>query len=250
MLDPYFDLTGKIAVVTGGSRGLGYQMVKAFAERGADCVIASRKLDNCEAVAEEVRALGRRALALQVHAARWPSVDELIERVYSEWGRIDILVNNAGMSPAVASHEVSEDLFDSVLGLNFKGPFRLASQVAKRMSDGDGGVIINVTSSGSLIPLPHVVAYAAAKSALNSMTRSLAAEYGPKVRINTLSPGPFLTDISKAWTPEQRESADNALGRPGLPEEIVSAALFLASPASSFTTGGLVRVDGGMPIGQ
>jgi NAD(P)-dependent dehydrogenase (short-subunit alcohol dehydrogenase family) len=250
MIDPLFDVSGKIAVVTGGSRGLGYQMVKAFAERGADCVVASRKLDNCEAVADEVRALGRRALAVQVHAARWDSIDALIETVYDEFGRIDILVNNAGMSPAMSSHEVTEDLFDSVLGLNFKGPFRLASQVAKRMADGDGGVIINVTSSGSLMPLPGVVPYGSAKAALNAMSRSLAAEYGPKVRVNTLSPGPFLTDIAKAWTPEHRERVDSAIGRPGNPEEIVTAALFLASPASSFTTGAIVRVDGGLPIGQ
>jgi NAD(P)-dependent dehydrogenase (short-subunit alcohol dehydrogenase family) len=249
-IDPLFDLTGKVALVTGGSRGLGYQMVHAFAERGADCVIASRKLDNCEAVAEEVRALGRRALAIEVHAAKWPSIDAMIERVYGEFGRIDVLVNNAGMSPPMPSHEVTEELFDSVVGLNLKGPFRLASQVAKRMADGDGGVIINVTSSGSLMPLPGVVPYGAAKAALNSMSRSLAAEYGPKVRVNTLSPGPFLTDIAKAWEPEQREHADNAVGRPGQPGEIVTAALFLASPASSFTTGAIVRVDGGLPIGQ
>lgn len=250
MTDPLFDLSGKIALVTGGSRGLGYQMIKAFAERGADCVIASRKVANCEAVADEVRALGRRALAAQVHAAQWGSIDALIDTVYAEFGRIDILVNNAGMSPAAPSHEVTEDLFDSVIGLNFKGPYRLASQVAKRMEDGDGGVIINVTSSGSLMPLPGVVPYGSAKAALNAMSRSLAAEYGPKVRVNTLSPGPFLTDISKAWTDEMRESNDSASGRPGNPEEIVTAALFLASPASSFTTGALVRVDGGLPIGQ
>ncbi len=248
--DPYFDLTGKIALVTGGSRGLGYQMVRAFAERGADVVIASRKFDNCKAVAEEVQALGRRAMPYAVHAAKWDSIDGLVEAAYAEFGRLDILVNNAGMSPAMPSHEVSEELFDSVVGLNFKGPFRLASQVAKRMYDGDGGVIINVTSSGSLMPLPGVIPYGSAKAALNAMTRSLAAEYGPKVRVNTLSPGPFLTDISKAWTPEARETSNNALGRPGRPEEIVPAALFLASPAGSFTSGAIVRVDGGLQIGQ
>jgi NAD(P)-dependent dehydrogenase (short-subunit alcohol dehydrogenase family) len=248
--DPYFDFTGRIALVTGGSRGLGYQMIRAFAERGADVVIASRKLDNCEAVAEEVRGLGRRALAVSVHAAKWDSVDRLIEASYDHFGRIDILVCNAGMSPPMPSHEVSEELFDSVVGLNFKGPFRLASQVAKRMYDGDGGAIINVSSSGALMPLPNVIPYGSAKAALNAMTRSLAAEYGPKVRVNTLSPGPFLTDISKAWAPEAREKSDNALGRPGRPEEIVSAALFLASPAASFTSGAIVRVDGGLRIGQ
>jgi len=248
--DPLFDLTGKIALVTGGSRGLGYQMVRAFAERGADVIIASRKIDNCETVAQEMRDLGRRALAIQVHAAKWDSIDRLINESYEEFGRVDLLVNNAGMSPPMASHDVTEDLFDSVVGLNFKGPFRLASQIAKRMHDGDGGAIINVSSSGALAPLPFVIPYGSAKAALNAMTRSLAAEYGPNVRVNTLSPGPFLTDISKAWPPEAREATGNALGRPGRPEEIVTAALFLASPASSFTNGALVRVDGGLPIGQ
>jgi len=250
VLDPLFDLSGKVALVTGGSRGLGHRIVRAFAERGADVIIASRKLENCEAVADEVRGLGRRAVAVQVHAAKWDSIDQLIDTSYAELGRVDILVNNAGMGPAAPSHEVTEELFDSVVGLNFKGPFRLASQIAKRMYDGDGGAIINVTSSGSLMPLPGIVPYGSAKAALNAMTRSLAAEYGPKVRVNTLSPGPFLTDIARAWTDEARHSAPNAMARPGDPDEIVTAALFLASPASSFTTGAIVRVDGGLPIGQ
>jgi NAD(P)-dependent dehydrogenase (short-subunit alcohol dehydrogenase family) len=248
--DPQFDLTGRVALVTGGSRGLGYQMVRAFAERGADVIIASRKLDNCEAVADEVRAMGRRALAVAVHAARWDSLDDLVTAAYDEFGRVDVLVNNAGMGPAMPSHEVSEQLFDSVVGLNFKGPFRLASQIAHRMAGADGGSIINVSSSGALQPLPGVVPYGSAKAALNAMTRSLAAEYGPKVRVNTLSPGPFLTDISKAWSEESRVRTPSAAGRPGRPEEIVSAAIFLASPASSFVTGTLVRVDGGLHLGQ
>ena len=243
--DPLFDLTGKIALITGGSRGLGLRMVRAFAERGADVIIASRKLDACEAAAEEVRALGRRALAVSVHAGRWAEMDRLVDVAYEAFGRIDILVNNAGMSPAEPSHQVSESLFDSIMNLNFKGPFRLASQVAKRMADGDGGVIINVSSNAALMPMPAVVPYAGAKSAINAMTVSFAREYGPKVRVNTLSPGPFLTDIANAWTEEARQKSNNALGRPGLPEEIVTAALFLASPASSFTTGAVIRVDGG-----
>ena len=245
-LDPLFDFTGKIVLVTGGSRGLGREMVMAFAERGADVVVASRKLEACEAVAEAVRALGRRALAVSVHAGRWDSIDALIGTVYRELGRIDVLVNNAGSGPAMRSHEVSEALFDSVIGLNFKGPFRLASQVAKRMADGEGGVIVNVSSSGSLMAVPGVVPYASAKAALNAMGHSLAAEYGPKVRVNTLCPGPFLTDIARAWTQEARERMPNALHRAGEPHEIVTAALYLASPASSYTTGTLVRVDGGI----
>ena len=244
-IDPIFDLTGKIALVTGGSRGLGLQMVRAFAERGADIIVASRKLDACEEVAEEVRKMGRKALALSVNMSHWDQAEKLVNTVYREWGRVDILVNNAGMGPRVPSHEYTEELFDKVLDLNFKGPFRLGALIAQRMFEGEGGSIINVSSSGALYPLPQVVPYSGAKAALNAMTVSFAREYAPKVRVNTISPGPFLTDIAKAWTEEAREKSNNALGRPGKPNEIVSAALFLASPASSFTTGAIIRVDGG-----
>lgn len=244
-MDALFDLTGKIALVTGGSRGLGLQMVRAFAERGADVIIASRKIEACEAAAAEVRAMGRKALAISVNASKWSEMDRLAEAAYAAFGRIDILVNNAGMSPAIPSHEVSEEWFDKIVSLNFKGPFRLAANVAKRMADGDGGVIINISSTGALVPLPAVVPYSGAKAALNAMTVSLAREYGPKVRVNAISAGPFLTDISKAWSEEARQTSPNSLRRPGRPEEIVTTALYLASPASSFTAGAIVRCDGG-----
>ena len=243
--DPLFDFTGKVVLITGGSRGLGYRMARAFAERGADLVIASRKLDACEAVAAELRGLGRRVLPLAVHAGRWAECDALVEQAYQHFGRIDVLVNNAGMSPACPSHEVSEALFDSVLNLNFKGPFRLASQIGHRMASGDGGAIINISSIASTRSSPGVVPYSGAKAALNAMTVSLAREYAPKVRVNAIVAGPFLTDIAQAWEPEKRERQPVALGRPGEPEEVVTAALMLASPASSYTTGVLLPVDGG-----
>lgn len=243
--DPLFDFTGKVILVTGGSRGLGYQMVKAFAQRGADVVIASRKLDNCEAVAAECRALGRRALPFAAHVGKWAECDALIGAAYAEFSRVDVLVNNAGMSPPMASHDMPESLFDSVMNLNFKGPFRLASQIGKRMADGDGGAIINISSTGALMALPGIVPYGAAKAALNAMTVSMSREYGPKVRVNTISAGPFLTDIADAWDERKRKKQPVALGRPGNPPEIVTAALMLASPFSSFTTGALLRVDGG-----
>ena len=249
MKDPnaLFDLSGKIALVTGGSRGLGLEMAQAFAARGADLIIASRKLDACEAAAEKIRALGRQALALQVHAGRWEDIDRMLDAAYQRFGRIDILVNNAGMSPAEESHKVSEKLFDSVVNLNFKGPFRLAAKVAERMRAGEGGVIINISSSAATRPSsPGIVVYGAAKAAMNAMTESMAREYAPKVRINGIAPGPFLTDIAEAWPEELRRSRPNALGRPGQPQEIVTAALYLASVASSFTTGSMIAVDGGL----
>jgi len=244
-MDPLFDFTGKIALVTGGSRGIGYQMVRALAERGADVIIASRKLENCEAVAEECRALGRKALALSAHVGRWAECDRLLDEAWAWQGRIDILINNAGMSPRMPSHEVTEQLFDSVVNLNFKGPFRLASQAAKRMADGEGGCIINVSSSGSMMPLPQTIPYGSSKAALNAMSKSLAWEYAPKVRVNTLSPGAFRTDIVKAWPDEGKGPIPIPRGHAAEPEDIVTAALFLASPASINVTGSLVRCDGG-----
>ena len=245
MMDPLFDFTGKVALVTGGSRGLGYQMVRAFAERGADVIIASRKLENCEAVAEECRALGVKALAISAHVGKWPECDRLIEEAYAAFGYVDILVNNAGMSPRSPSHEVSEAMFDSVLNLNFKGPFRLATQIGKRMYDAGSGCIINITSSGSMMPLPQVVPYGSSKAALNAMSVSLAHEYAPHVRVNTLSPGAFKTDIVQAWPDKGEGPVPSPRGFAADPQDIVTAALFLASPASVNVTAALVRCDGG-----
>ncbi|MCY7299619.1 MAG: SDR family oxidoreductase [Ilumatobacteraceae bacterium] len=243
-----FELTGRVAIVTGGSRGLGREMALAFAEHGADVVIASRKLENCDTVADEVRALGRRALAFAYHAGSWSAADRLAQAAYAEFGRVDILVNNAGMSPLYASlEEVSEELFDKVIGVNLKGPFRLSSIVGTRMAAGDGGSIINVSSIASQRPSPTEAPYGAAKAGINSLTGSLAAAFGPKVRVNCIVPGPFLTDISKAWDLDAfnaRAKNAFALGRGGEPHEIVGAALYLASDASSYTTGALINIDG------
>lgn len=243
-----FDLSGKVALITGGSRGLGYQMVKAFAENGADVIITSRKAENCKKVAAEVEAMGRRALAYGCNVARWQELDGLVEAAYAAFGKVDILVNNAGSSPlAPSSLETSEELFDRILALNFKGPFRLSALVGSRMAAGEGGCIINVSSAGALRPRPEIAPYAGAKAAINALTIAMAFEYGPKVRVNTISPGRFLTDVSKAWSEEHKKNKGVALKRSGLPEEIVTAALYLASPHSSFTTGSVVQVDGGLP---
>lgn len=240
-----FDLSGKVALITGGSRGLGREMALAFADAGADVIVSSRKADGCDAVVGEVAARGRRAAAIPAHAGKWAGMDRLAATAWDMFGQLDILVANAGMGPLVPSHEVSEALFDSVVGLNFKGPFRLIANVAERMARGMGGAILATSSIASLRPTPQVVPYAGAKAALNAMVASMAHEYGPKVRINAIAAGPFLTDISKAWSEEARKTTDSAMGRPGCPEEIVTSALYLASPASSFVTGTVIRCDGG-----
>jgi len=241
-----FDLSGKVALITGGSRGLGLEMAKAFADNGADIVIASRKIEACEAAAAEVRARGRRALAHACHVGQWAALDGLVDAAYAQMGRIDVLINNAGMSPlAPSSAETSEDLFDKVIGVNFKGPFRLTALVGSRMAKSGGGAIINISSTGAVRPQPRFIPYAGAKAALNAMTQGFALEYAPTVRVNGIMAGPFLTDIAKAWPQEARETAHNALGRPGKPHEIVTAALYLASPNSSFVTGSVICCDGG-----
>ncbi len=245
MNDPLLNFEGKVALVTGGSRGLGYQMVKALAARGADIIVASRKVEACEKVAEEVRGLGGRALAIGAHCGKWAEIDRLIETAYSEFGRVDILVNNAGMGPRMPSHEVPESLYDSVLNLNLKGPYRLASVIGQRMKAQGSGSILNISSVAALQPLAQVVPYSTAKAGLNAMTIGMAKEYAPQVRVNCICAGPFLTDIAEAWTEEARQTADNALRRPGRPEEIVSAALYLLSDAASFSTGSVITVDGG-----
>jgi len=240
--DELFDLTDKVVLVTGGSRGLGREMAFGAAQCGADVVIASRNLESCVVTAEEISAsTGRTAFPYQVHVGRWDQLDGLVDAVYDRFGKVDVLVNNAGMSPLYDSlTSVSEKLFDAVLNLNLKGPFRLSALIGERMVAAGGGSIVNVSSVGSIRPTPDMLPYAAAKAGLNAMTEGLAKAFGPTVRVNTLMAGPFLTDVSKAWDPE-------ALRRAGQPSEIIGAALYLASDASSFTTGSTLRVDGGLP---
>ncbi len=244
-----FDLTGKVALVTGGSRGLGRAMVLGFAAQGADVIIASRKFDACEAVAAEVRAMGRRALPVAANVSRWDDCDALVHTAYQAFGKVDVLVNNAGLSPLYGKlSDVSEALFDKVVSLNLKGPFRLSSLIGERMAEGDGGSIINISSVAAANPAPKAEPYGAAKAGLNNLTRSFAFAFGPKVRVNSIMCGPFLTDIAKAWDMEafaRRAAETIALRRGGEAEEVVGAALYFASGASSFTTGAVLRVDGG-----
>ena len=246
-----FDLTGKVAVVTGGSRGLGQEMVRAFAARGADVVISSRKAEACESLAAEIREMGREALAVGCHVGRWEECDALVDASYAHFGKVDVLVNNAGMSPLYPSlPEVSEELWDKVMGVNLRGPFRLSSLIGTRMNEGEGGSIINVSTVAAVSPSPNEAPYGAAKAGLNNLTLSMARAWAPKVRVNCIMPGPFRTDISKAWPPQMIESLGRVvpLGRGGRPDEVVGAALYFASEASSFTTGAILKIDGGVAM--
>ncbi|WP_156757463.1 SDR family NAD(P)-dependent oxidoreductase [Actinokineospora pegani] len=246
-----FDLSGRVALVTGGSRGLGRVIAGAYAAAGADVVVASRDLESCEAAAAEISAeTGRRALPLAFHVGHWERSEPLLDRVVEEFGRLDVLVNNAGMSPLYDGLDnVTEALWDKVFDVNLKGPFRLAALAGTRMAAAGGGSIVNVSSMSSHKPRAHNLPYAAAKAGLNTMTVGMAHAFGPAVRVNAIVAGTFLTDVSKAWDAEAfaRRAAGFALGRGGQPHEVAGIALYLASDAGSYTTGSLITVDGGQP---
>lgn len=242
-----FDMSGKTVLITGGSRGMGRAMSHGFAAAGADVIVTSRKLDACEAVAAEIRSAGRRALAVACHVGKWDDIERLMGAAYGEFGRIDVLINNAGMSPASPSSDsVSEALFDKILDVNFKGPFRLTAKVAKRMAEQGGGSIINVSSLSAIRPSPATSPYAGAKAALNAASVAIALEYAARgVRVNVIAPGAFATDIAQGWADPEQVRLRAASQRVADPREIVTAALYFASDFSSFTTGANLRVDGG-----
>lgn len=244
-----FDLTGRTALITGGSRGLGREMALAFARAGADVAVASRNLDACEAVAAQVRALGRDASAHACHLGRWDEIGALADAVTDRFGRVDVLVNNAGKSPLYDKlSDLTEAQYDSVLDLNLKGPFRLTALLAERMQAAGRGSVINISSIGAFRPEATAAPYSAAKAGLNALTVAMAHAYGPQVRVNAIAPGAFATDISRAWTPAVVAALQErtALDRVGRPAEIVGAALYLASDASTYTTGTILQVDGGI----
>jgi NAD(P)-dependent dehydrogenase (short-subunit alcohol dehydrogenase family) len=248
MTVPNLDATDKIVVVTGASKGLGRAMALGFAEAGADVVVSSRKLEACEIVADEIRALGRRALAVRCHVGDWDACEALIDATVAEYGRIDVLVNNAGIAPVPPSlREVTSELFDKTIAVNLKGPLRLTALAAEHMTA--GGTIINISSKAALHGVPFTVVYAAAKAGLNALTKAAAAEFGPLgIRVNAIVCGTFHTDSFDSGTPpgvQEQMAATISLRRIASADEIVGTALFLASEASSYLSGELLVLDGG-----
>lgn len=250
-----FDLTGRVAVVTGGSRGLGRAIARGLAQVGATVAIASRKREACEALAAELRQLGGSASAHAFDAADWNSCDQLFEEVTQTWGSAHILINNAGKSPVEPSSvATTQAAFDHVIAVNLRSAFRLSALFGTQMVEQGGGAIVNISSTGALRPEPYFAPYAAAKAALHTLTQTFAKEYGPLVRVNTVMPGPFHTDGTKSWS-RSDAFADHArkfmpLGRGGEPEEIVAAVLYLVSNLSSYVTGTCLAVDGGHSISK
>lgn len=242
-----FDMTGKTVAVTGGSRGLGRAMAHGFARAGAEVIVASRKYGNCETVVAELAEFGAKGSAFRLHVGKWDECNQFVEDVYQRHENVDVFISNAGMSPiAPSTLETSEELFDKVMSVNFKGPFRLMSLFGARMAQANGGSIISVSSMGSENPQPFILPYASAKAALNNATRAFAKEYAGKgVRANVIVPGGFLTDASDAWRDDEELKARVALGRFGEPNEIITTALYLASDYSSYTNGAVIHAFGG-----
>ena len=246
------NLEGKVALVTGGSRGLGRAMVLGLARAGADVVIASRKLAGCEQVAAEVQAIGRQALAVSAHAGQMESLDALLEATYLRFDRLDILINNAGTNPVTAGlSDLTPELFQKVFEVNTKGPWYLASRAAPRMAQHGGGSIINVISVGGLKPPAYQGFYAGRKAALHALTKVMAAEWAHMgIRVNAIAPGSYhsdLFDVSAAQLPgfEEGSKAACVQKRIAETEEILGPVMYLASDMSSYTTGATLVADGG-----
>ena len=249
-----FSLEGKVALVTGGSRGIGEATALGFARAGADVVVASRKIEDLEKVAGKIRSLGRKSLAVEAHIARMDQLQPLVDRVVKEFGRIDILVNNAGTNPALSSTlEMTERLWDSVMNLNLKGLFFLSQAAARVMKERGGGNIINIASMRGIQPelnAGHV--YSISKAGVIMATKLMALELAPyNIRVNAVAPGYFhskLTDSGFESMPGREEELTRRtpLGRVAYPDELMGTMVYLASDASSFMTGETLAVSGGI----
>lgn len=250
-----FDLTGKVAVVTGATRGLGHSIVLGLARAGADVVVTSRSQGDCDDVAAEItESTGRKAVAIAGDVGTWSGADHLAAQVFEQFSVVDVLVNNAGLwLPAYPPKNFTEESFDQIVGVNLKGPWRLCALFGDRMLQAGGGSIVNVTSSGAQRPDAHYAPYAAAKAGLEAITRGLAPAFGPSVRINCVMPGNFVTEmLASTGSLEDYERFARrsfALRRSGRSDEMVGPVLFLASDASSYVTGAVVAVNGGLPSG-
>lgn len=242
-------LAGKVALVTGATRGLGKAMALALSRAGATVIVSSRKADQCEAVAAEITAAtGQAAYPLALHVGDWDAIEPAVDQIVRDHGSIDVVVNNAGIAPlAPSALEVSEALFTKTLDVNLKGPFRLMAVAGDRMVKAGGGSIVNISSIGAERPSPPEATYAASKNGLNALTRAFAQEYAPTVRVNCIMPGAFASDMAADWDDEFLGLVVDRLpaGRLGDPTELAGLVVHLASDQAGYTTGALIPVDGG-----
>jgi NAD(P)-dependent dehydrogenase (short-subunit alcohol dehydrogenase family) len=249
-----FELTGKVAIVTGSTKGIGRAMVDGLARAGASVVVSSRKQDLCDAVAGEIRSsTGAEALGLACHVGEWDTIPDFVDRVHDHFGRIDVLVNNAGINPAhITVSDMTREYWRKVFSVNLEGPLRMSQCVAPVMRDGGGGSIVNIGTMAAYGPGPAICAYGASKAALVNLTKAMAMEWAPwKVRVNVLSPGPFMSEMMQGAAANDPGFIDMVAGGTHLqrvadPSEIVGPVLYLASDASSFVTADDISVSGGM----
>lgn len=249
-----FDLTGRVAIVTGSTRGLGRAIAEGYCRAGASVVISSRNQDRCDEVAREIGdATGGSAIGLACHVGDWDAVPAFIDKVLNAYGRIDVLVNNAGINPAQQTvGTVQLDLWRKIFNVNLEGALRMSQCVAPVMRDGDGGSIVNIGTMEAYASTPISVAYGASKAALRHLTVAMANEWAKwKIRVNILSPGPFATEMITGFEAQYpgvlTMLADmTAQKRVADVHEIVGPALYLASDASSFVTGDDLTANGGM----
>ena len=250
-----FDLTGKVAVVTGSSRGIGRAIAERMAEHGARVVVSSRKADACEEVARGITARSGEATVISCNISSKEALQALVDQTMAKWGRIDVLVCNAATNPYFGpAAGISDEQFDKIMESNVRSNFWLCNMVLPQMAAQGGGSVIIISSIGGLRGSPLLGVYCISKAADMQLARNIAVEWGPKnITCNCIAPGLIRTDFARAlWENpeiERKRTRDTPLGRIGEPDEIAGAAVFLASPAGSFTTGQTFVIDGGVTAG-
>lgn len=243
-----FDLSGRVAIVTGGSRGIGRAIAEGYALAGARVVIASRKLESCQATVAAIEQAGGEALAVATHMGELPQLEALAKRTLDHYGRIDILVNNAANALAQPFRQMTPEAWEKSLAVNLRGPVFLTQYCLPGLDRSEHASVINVSSAGAFLFSAYTHMYAAAKAGLLAYVRSLAAELAPRIRVNGIAPGTIDTDMVRNNTPEAQAqmAAASLLRRAAHPDEVVGLALYLASDASSFVTGATFSIDGGL----
>lgn len=249
-----FDLSGKVAVVTGASKGIGEAIARGLAEAGAKLVVSSRKQEAVDEVTDRLKSGGLEATAVAAHMGDLDAIDRLLQKSVDAYGGVDIVVNNAATNPVFGPLlEAGLDAFDKIVEVNVRGPLELSKRAHRLMKERGGGSIVNISSIGGLTPEPGLGLYSMSKAALISLSKVMAHEWGPDgIRVNVICPGLIKTKFSAAlWQDEKRlERVTNELPlrRIGQPEEMAALAVYLASPASSYCTGAVFTADGGSTI--